>query len=149
MAEEIIDNEEQNINKTEERITKLSSKVKLTAEERDAEKNRADTAEKERDFFKGFTNVTTKYTNAHEYQDKIWEKVQVGYTVEDATVSVLNAEGKLVPTPVAPPPPPPPAAGGSASVTLPDGGAKSPGQMTQAERRSALIDAEKRGELSG
>src|SRR3990167_6846125 len=108
MAEDNIIPEGEDINKTQERITTLSSKVKKTAEQRDAEAEarkeaeaKTVVAEQERDFFKGFSTVSTKYPAAPEYQDKIWEKVKGGYSVEDAAVSVLNAEGKLVP--VAPP----------------------------------------------
>ncbi len=140
---EIVEGEE--INRTDKRIDSLSSKVKETAQERDAAIAAKEAADKERDFYKGFSGVATKYPAAAEFQDKILEKVNAGYDVEDATVSVLNKEGKLT----APPPAPPgPAAGGSAAVNLPEGGVKSPREMSQTERRNALLDAEKRGDIS-
>lgn len=140
---EIVEGEE--INRADKRLETLSSKVKETAQERDAAEAARVAAEKERDFYKGFSTVSTKYPAAAELQDKILEKVNAGYDIEDATVSVLNKEGKLTATP---PPPPGPAAGGSAVVNIPEGGTKTPGDMNQAERRSALMEAEKRGDIS-
>lgn len=127
-------------NKVEERIRDLSGKVKLTSQERD-ELAEAKTAleqdktklEKERDFYKDFSATSAKYPQAGEFQDKILEKVQSGYSVEDATVSVLNSEGKLIPqkedVEIV--------AGGSATITPPEG-SKGPDDMTQAERRERL-----------
>lgn len=146
--------EGEDINKFQKRITSLSSKVKQTADERDAFDRKAQeadagraAAEKERDFYAGFSGLYAKYPNAAEFTDKIKEKVMAGYTVEDATVSILNAEGKLVAAPPAPPPPPPPAGGGSAGINLPDGGQKELGDMTRDEKRAALMEAERRGDI--
>jgi hypothetical protein len=148
MAEDLdldlnLDNEEQNINnnRAQKRFTDLSEKVKLTAQERDdlakakAEADvKAEKAEKERDFYKDFSTSSAKYPGATDYQDKILEKVKSGYTVEDATVSVLNAEGKLT-TPQAPRESP---AGGSATNSMKGEGEKTIAEMTQAERRAIL-----------
>lgn len=158
MAEELELNleENENINRAEERIKNLSSKVKLTAQERDelaAAKadleQRASSLEKERDFFREFSALSSKFPGASEYQDKILEKVNAGYSPEDAAVSVLNAEGKLMPqakevetVPIAP------AAGGSASTVIPSG-EKTPSDMSQEERRAALQEASDSGELAG
>lgn len=155
MADELIEEgADETITKSQERITSLSSKVKETALERDEARKEADKnatklaeAQKERDFYAGFSTTAGKYSGASEHIDAIKEKVMGGYTVEDATVSVLNAQGKLVQQ-IAPPPPPPPAAGGSASYTPPESGGKSVRDMTQAERRSQLVEAEKRGDIS-
>lgn len=136
---------EETINRDDKRLESLSSKVKETAQERDAATAAQAAAEKERDFYKGFSTIATKYQAAAEFQDKILEKVNAGYDIEDATVSVLNKEGKLSAPPAAAPGP---AAGGSAMVNIPDGGTKSLADMTQADRRAALIEAEKRGDLS-
>lgn len=143
----------ENINRAEERIKDLSTKAKTAYQERDeasakaqAEADARQTAEKERDFFKEFSTLTSKHPNAAEYQDKILEKVKGGYTPEDATVSVLNAEGKLSPivgTPVSPAN----AGGGSASTVIPQG-ERGADQMTQAERRDALLKANESGELA-
>ena len=148
MAEELdldLDNEDENIknNKVERRIKDLSEKVKLTSEERDelaqakvkAEEER-DIANKERDFFKDFSTSASKYQGATEYQDKIWEKVKLGYTVEDATVSVLNAEGKFTPTAQESSKESP--AGGSATNSMKGDGDKTVSEMTQAEKREEL-----------
>lgn len=142
------------INRTEERIKDLSSKVKSASEERDTANAKAESeatarlaAEKERDFYSSFSESTAKFPNASEYKNKIKAKVMAGYTVEDATVAVLNSEGKL--TQSAPPPPTPaPAAGGSAVNQLPATGTKTVSEMNRDEKRQALMDAEKRGDIS-
>lgn len=154
MADELeldLSQEEQAINKTQERITNLSSKVKDTAKERDEAKAAAEAAEqariaaeKERDFFKDFSGLTSKYSAAGEYQSQILEKVKAGYSVEDATVAVLNKEGKLTASPA----PQGPAAGGSATTATLETGGKTVAEMSREERRSALLEAEKRGDIS-
>ena len=89
-------------NKIEKRIKDLSEKVRLTSEERDEKdklvKDRDEKIvglEKERDFFSSFGDSVAKYPQASEFKDAIKEKVLHGYTVEDATISVLAKEGKL------------------------------------------------------
>ncbi len=156
MAEELeldLDIEDQSINKTEERIKNLSSKVKDTSRERDeanakaqAEADRASAAEKERDFYASFSDQTSKYPGASEYKDAIKEKVLSGYSVEDATVAVLASEGKFTPqveTVMAPAN----AAGGSASFQLPSGGSKTLGEMSRDEKRAELEAAIGRGDI--
>jgi hypothetical protein len=147
MAEELEqssqdNSQNENFNRTEERIKDLSGKVKTFAQERDdasakaqAEAEARQTAEKERDFFKEFSTLTGKYQNAAEYQDQILEKVKAGYTPEDATVSVLNAEGKF--QPIVPTQSYGNAGGGSASTVLPSG-ERGADQLTQAQRREEL-----------
>lgn len=147
-----LETEEPNLNRTEERIRNLSSKVKANAQEAATEREahaaaeaRADAAEKKAEFLDSFTGLTSKYPNATEHRDAILEKVQAGYTVEDATVSVLNAEGKLMPqaeiasgeSPL----------GGSAAISG-LGGQKSVGEMTREEKRAALMEADSRGEIA-
>lgn len=132
-----------------ERIEELSTKVKLTAQERDELKelnvkvtSERDSANKEVEFYKGFTAVTAKYPNAGEHTDEIRTKVLAGYTVEDATVSVLNSAGKLIPAKVDKQT----AAGGSAT-NIPTGGKKEIKDMSQAERREQLMEAQNRGDF--
>lgn len=153
MADEYID-EDANLNaedeqiirnKVEERITSLSNKVKTTSEERDALALEKASLEKERDFYSSFTDSTAKYPGAVEYKDAIKEKVMAGYSVEDATVSVLNKEGKFQPQ--APAVEKELVAGGSSLNRIPDGGSKSIGEMTRDEKRQALMEADKRGEI--
>ena len=158
MADEELDLEEtpseENINKTEKRIKDLSEKVKLTSEERDEkaalieklEKEKAN-SQKEVEFYKGFSNVASKYTSANEFQDKIKEKFDAGYDLEDATIAILAKEGKYAPSAPESKPKESPA-GGSANTTLKSGGEKSPHEMTQDERRAALQEAESKGDLS-
>lgn len=145
-----IEKETQEKLQVKDRFAKLSEKMTLTAKEKEesdakakAEGERATQAEKERDFFKNFNALSTKYPNAPQFQDKIWDKVKLGYTEEDATVAVLNTEGKL--TYESPKPDNP--AGGSASNIIADTGNKTLAEMTLAEKESALIELEKKGDL--
>ena len=156
MAEEDLDleldTEQDNINRVEKRIKSLSEKVKLTSEERDELKglNEGLTAEKhtlskERDFYKGFNQVSAKYPGASEYQDKILEKVNAGYDVEDATISILAKEGKYNPSPASTERET--AAGGSAATAMSGNDTKTPQEMTQDERKAKLLDLEAKGEF--
>ena len=128
-----------NKNAVEKRMQKLAN------EKNDAEKAKAEAeaksavTEKERDFYKDFSGSISKYPSANEYQDAIKEKVMSGYTVEDATVSVLAKEGKLG-TIQAPPPPRESPAGGSASNQISSGGNKTVSEMSRDEKRQALQD---------
>lgn len=147
-----LDNQENlnQVNRTEQRIKDLSSKVRMTAEERDELKQAKEALEQEKvslskevDFFKNFSQMTSKYPGAAEYQDQIMEKVKAGYDVEDATISLLAKEGKYSPvtTPVQRENP----AGGSATTTMRSDGEKSISEMTQEERRNALMQMEQEG----
>ena len=129
----------------QKRITQLSEKVRLTSEERDEkarllgeESSKREAAEKERDFYAGFSDVVSTNPLAKDHKDDILAKVKSGYTVQDATFAVLGAAGKLgntlAPTPQSP-------AGGSSPTALPQGGVKPIGEMTQDERRDELAKA--------
>lgn len=143
-------------NRAEQRIQELSGKVESTAKERDEQAKLAQeattktlAAEKDRDFFKGFSDVVAEHPAAREYQADILAKVQAGYSVKDATTVILNDAGKLAP-PAAPPPPVVEremAAGGSAAVGITAPGGKSVADMSRDEKRAALIEAEQRGDL--
>lgn len=145
---------EDNLNQpteAEKRINDLSGKVKATADERDAASAKASEAEaktaeveRERDFYAGFSDVVAENPQAKDHKDDILAKVKAGYSVQDATYAVLGAAGKLGGTStetVASP------AGGSATTSLPSGGSKSVTDMTQEERRAALVEAEARGDI--
>lgn len=144
-----VDSEEQT--RSEKRIKDLSEKVRLTSEERDELKRLSDEkdatlaeANRERDFYKGFTDVVSANPAAKEHQEEILAKVKGGYTVEDATFAVLGKAGKLgQPKPIVDNP-----AGGSAVTQPPTGGPKAPKDMTREEKRSALLEAEARGDIS-
>lgn len=134
----------------EQRIKELSNKVKLTSKERDelAESNkqataRAESATKEVEFYKGFSTLAGTYPNASEHTDEIKAKVLAGYTVEDATVSVLAKQGKLTSTPQERQS----AAGGSATNPPGKSGPKELKDMSRDEKRQALMDAEARGDI--
>ena len=151
---EQLDNEIETTNKVETRIKDLSSKVRLTAEERDAMRVKLDTElnkntelQRERDFFSGFADVVSTNPAAKDHKDDILAKVKNGYSVEDATFAVLGKAGKLgQPQPIVDTTN---VVGGSASVNQPMSGAqKKVSEMTRDELRSALLEAEKRGEIS-
>lgn len=144
-TEEIISRKDKKINSYAEKL-KLSEQEKadLTTKEAEA-RSQAESAQKERDFFKNFNALSTKYPGATELQDKIWEKVKSGYDTEDATVSILVKEGKY--TPPEPEKTQPLTAGGSAATSITDSVEKSPDQMTQDERRSILKELEQKGEF--
>ena len=89
-------------------------------------------------------DLSAKYKDAIEYQDKILEKVRSGYEVEDATISILAKEGKYNPT--QPEEEKESAAGGSASTSL-KGGGKTFEEMTKEEKRAALAEMESKGEF--
>lgn len=128
--------------KNNNRYKDLADKVKTTAEERDAANTAKEAAEKELNFYKGFSKVSSKpeYQAASEYQDKIKEKVLSGYDMEDATISVLGKAGKLgnftAPSQRESP------TGGSATTTMNQGGDKTIAEMTRAEKREALLQGE-------
>ena len=145
------DDDVQQGNKVEKRIKQLSNKVKLTSNERDeyAKLNKnleteRDTAKKEVEFYSSLSETTDKYPAAKEYKDKIKEKVLAGYTVEDATVSILAKEGKLgASQPVVDNP-----AGGSAT-NLPISGEPKPlNDMSREEKRGEVLKAMDRGDIS-
>jgi len=154
MADELdldLDLEEDINSKVKQRIDTALSKrdeAQKLASEKEAEAQKAleekAQIEKERDFYASFSDSTAKYPNAHEFKDSIKEKVMSGYSVEDATVAVLAKEGKLTvestPKEVISP------MGGSAQINIPSG-EKSIQEMTREEKRAALMEAEKRGDL--
>ncbi len=115
----------------------IEAKARLEAE------TKASTLEKENSFLNSFTDVTAKFPTASEYKDKIKEKVMSGYSVDDATVAILHAEGKLT-APTAPRENP---AGGSAPNQIVQNPTKSPAEMSSGERWAALAEEEKRGAL--
>ena len=140
-----------NIKRQSKRLKDLSQKVELTSKERDeqAELNKKLSAEKdvitkERDFFASFADSASLYPEAKNFKDKIKEKVMSGYSVEDATVSVLAKEGKLTGQPR----PRETVAGGSAVNQIQGGGQKTLNEMTRDEKRQALVDAEAKGDIS-
>lgn len=136
--------------KAKNRFEQLSEKVILTSKEKDAEiearkkvESERDSISKERDFYKDFSANVPKYPGASEYQDKILEKVKLGYSTEDAMVSVLAKEGKLPSQPVQQPHVQ--VEGGSAANV--SSGGKSVRDMTLAEKRAALTEADNNGDL--
>lgn len=136
---------------SEKRIKDLSGKVRDTAAERDQARTDADAAkageakaQRTADFYKGFSGLVAANPSAKDHEADILAKVEGGYTVEDATFAVLGKAGKLNQ---------PKAeemhiAGGSSNTAIPQGGAQKPvGQMTQQEKRTALLEAEARGDI--
>ncbi len=117
----------------------------LAEEEKTKLQAERDNLAKESAFYKGFNQVSTKYPGANEYQDKILEKVNAGYDVEDATISILAKEGKYTP-PVATVERESPA-GGSAATAIPGSGQKTLDEMTRDEKRAALMELEAQGKF--
>ena len=134
--------EEVKVPRRDQRVDKALSEKAKAEEERDKtlkalEKQKAETEalKKDIEFNKNFNTVSSKYQGASEYQDKIKELTNKGYDLEDATVAVLNKEGKFNPT-QAPVPKESPAGGSSATQVTK--GSKSVSEMTQDERRELL-----------
>lgn len=130
------------------RVQGLTEKLKTQGEDTERERiarqeaeTKALNLEKERDFYSSFSDSTSQYPQASEYKDQIKEKVMAGYTVEDATVSILAKEGKLTNAPA----PRENIAGGSATNSLQAEGSKTTAEMDRAEKRAALIQAEQEG----
>lgn len=135
------------------RFQQLSDKVKQEAQEKEkaqgevkAHQERITLLEKEANFLKEFSKLTSKHPEASNFQDQILERVNKGMDAEEATVAVLYKEGKLgnapAPTPTAPHP-----EGGSAMTQLPETD-KTLNDMSVSEKRTALQDLEKSGELN-
>lgn len=145
-------NSEEIINRKDKKIHSLSEKLGLTEKEKmeasskaEAEAQARAEAEKERDFFKGFNTLSSKYQGASDHQEQIWEKVKGGYELEDATIAILAKEGKYT-SPVQPE-----AriniAGGSASTGITDTIEKPLNQRSRDEMRGELLDLESKGEF--
>lgn len=139
------------INRKDSRIKSLSDKVKTTSEERDTlakakaeAEAKAELAQKDADFYKGFNTVSSKYEGSTEYQDKIREKVALGLDVEEATMLIMAKEGKYTPPVV--PSVRESAAGGSASTGITDSVEKPYKEMGRADLKSALQELESKGE---
>ncbi len=147
--EELDKNMEQT-NKVEQRIKDLSNKVKVTSTERDELKALVEERDTqvsdltaERDFLSSFTDATAKFPGATEHKDAILEKVKAGYSVEDATLVIMEANKPEEEAETKPESP----AGGSATTSPDSGGAKTADDMTQEEKIAELKDLEARGEL--
>lgn len=138
--------------RAQKRIRNLSSKAEDALKERDEATAKAQesesarlAAEKRAEFLESFSGQSTKYPAASEFRDAIQEKVLTsGYSVEDATVAVLVSEGRF--TAPATQDVQSMAAGGSAATAISANG-RPIGEMSQAERRAALMEAENSGEL--
>lgn len=128
--------EEDKNNKNDNRFRTLAEKLKSTSQERDTERLAKQSLEKEVGFYKGFGAVATKYPDAASFQDKIREKVNAGYELEDATIAILHKEGKFN-TPAAKVVEKESPAGGSAVNQLPQG-QKTIADMSKEEKRAAL-----------
>lgn len=140
-----------NKNVVEDRIRNLANSKKEAEDKLQAEaKGRAEaeaklaSLEKETSFLNSFTDINTKFPTASEYKDKIKEKVMTsGYSVEDATISILHAEGKLNATQA----PRENVAGGSAPNQITNQPTKTVKDMSSNERWDALREAERRGDI--
>lgn len=140
-------------NRSLTRNKELADRLKATGEAQAKAEAKAEAAAKERDFYKGFNSMASKYQGAADFQDKILEKVKAGYDIEDATVAVMSREGRLnqpqagAEAPIVESRPQESPAGGSAVTNVAAGSERKPSEMTTDELRSALVEAEKRGDL--
>lgn len=132
------------VEKSKNRYQELSNKVATTSKERDEAQKERDDAKKEVEFYSSFSDTVDKYPAAKEYKDQIKEKVLQGYSMEDAAVSILAKEGKFTPAPAEIDNP----AGGSATNTPPSGEAKSLEEMSLEEKRAAVEEAVRKGDIS-
>lgn len=140
-----------NKNAVEERVRKAISDKKESEARADAAiKAKAESdeklaqMEKETKFLNSFSEALGKNPEAAEYRDKIKEKFNSGYSLNDALITTLVGEGKYTPPPVQREN----VAGGSASNQIVNNNAsKSVGQMSKDEKLQGLLDAEKRGDL--
>lgn len=148
-----LDNLEVNAEKTlqvKDRFAKLTEKgieAERKAQEAEAkaqaEAAARQKAEKDLEFYKSFSQISTKYQGAAEFQDQIKERVDKGYDPEEAAIAVLGKEGKLgQPAQTISQPH---VAGGSAQTNLGEGGSKDIRDMTSAEKAEALMQAEREG----
>lgn len=147
--------EGQQITKTEQRIKSLATKVADEARQKEEAQSKLEeaqnarlVAEKKLEFVTAFSEVSGKYQGANDFRTEIEDKVSKGYSVEDATVSVLNANGKLIPTAeqgitVAPIT----AGGGSAATALPNTAERPASELTREEMREELMKPERAAEL--
>lgn len=131
------------VNPVEARITDLSSKVRTASEERDAAISKVAAAERKAEFSDGFVDMVLANPAAKDYKADIQAKFDAGYTLQDATFAVLGAAGKLGTPQVERRP----AQGGSAPNNITPQSNKSVEQMSREERRQALVNAEKAGDL--
>lgn len=93
-----------------------------------------------------FNTIATKYPFAREFGDKIREKVDKGYSVEDATIAVLGKESKLkTADEIREEENKGKGLGGSAATPNLDNSANAP--KTLAEHEEAFRQAEARGEI--
>lgn len=145
------ENNQVEVNQLEERMKNLvggkkeaEAKAESEAKARQESDAKAASLEKERDFYSSFSDSIAKYPSAPEYKDKIKEKVMAGYSVEDATISILHAEGKLTPSA----PQKENVTGGSAPTQITNQGSKTVQEMNSNERWDALREAERRGDIS-
>ena len=150
---EMLDDNEIQESRSKSRINELTAKLaeKEKAEaEAKASREKAEAealaASKERDFYKSFSGESSKYPNAKNHEDAIKAKVLAGYTVADATVSVLAAAGQLTSAEIKTDKIE--SAGGSAGTTITNNSSKDITKMTQAEKLNALYEAEKSGDIS-
>lgn len=137
--------------KLKNRFQQLSEKLSLTTKEKEeniakvrlAEEAQSK-AERDLNFYKGFSSNLAKYPQAASYQEQIKERVDKGYDAEEAILAVLAKDGKL--TAFTPTQTPPQVEGGSAPTTFP--GEKSVKDMTPDEKLQVLMAADKEGNLS-
>lgn len=152
---EELDQVEANVEKklqVKDRFAQLSEKMTLTAREKEAAEAKAKAAEearlaaeKQAEFYKNFSQLSSKHPEAINFQDQILERVKGGLDTEEATLLVLAKEGKLNHAPA--PREIPTVEGGSALTQLSEGD-KTVDQLSEGEKLASLRELEKSGELA-
>lgn len=134
----------------EKRIKQLSKEkgeqiaAKEAAETAQAEaEKKAQDAERKAAFLEGFSDIVSENPSAKEFKAEMEQKVLSGMSIEDAKFAVLGKAGKLNQSIQVESP-----AGGSATTTVTQKTEKSPKEMKSDELRTALEEAEKKGDIS-
>jgi hypothetical protein len=144
-SREIINRRDKKINSLSEKLGNTEKEKAELAKAKEEAEAKAQAAQKDADFFKGFNSISSKYQGAGEYQDQIREKVMSGYDMEDAAISILAKEGKY--QPLQPEARREMAAGGSASIGINQQADKPLNSMSREEMRSQLQELESKGEF--
>lgn len=123
--------------------TEAQQKAEAESKARADAEAKAQEAEKRVEFYKNFSQLSSKHPGAVDYQDQIYDRFSKGLDMEEATLGILAKEGKLGSTP------------NPQEVIRPEGGSalnsmegpKDLQDMNQNDMLDSLKDFEKTGDL--
>lgn len=148
-----IESQEEKKLQVKDRFAKLSSDYSRTQKEKEEAEAKLKAAEEARtkaerdvEFFKNFSQVTSKHPEASNFQDQILERVNKGMDTEEATVAVLYKEGKLGGIQAAQAPQDVGKVAGGSAPNTPSAD-KDFYDMNLEEKRNVMNELEKTGEL--